>query len=1054
MSDQRHFRPDDDQEVDTVPPPVLERRRQVNPQEAATPPKPSDKGSKKKKKKRKEKSHKPKRPPRPGMPSPQSETPVIRPPRSAASRLAIEESDDDDDDTRPMKPPQRKDTKGKLQNGKHPAEAKLPPSVSRSNSDASLNSAAIKPPSLSYQTTDPISNTTGRGGAQLKPPPPMPMPPLDQEFPSDRWESAYEESLSSRSNSIRSSATDGTLNTVDLVLAKRYAAYYGGNPTEAERAAEEAKVMAPQPLPSMRSANKNDIDNQLLRDEKRRQASGYVSQNLDQYTSPGKQATPRRSNGVRHPDNFEDEHDDDHSLEDNSLSTAPEPPSLQLRGHYMRPGAYRMRQGEEGRHVDNDSVASSSLRTLSTIRTNLGLGVIEASLVDDESYRKVRSKPSEETDLVDNTAIAPSVNGIAANATSFDDHPYVMVHNHSNESDDEDIEIPSAPSPPTYAVSGGGMTFATVSTASEIVEAEPFDEQNTIRAFFKRRRIRCMIIFLMFVFLCLAIGTIYAVTGFVFGKNESSVKNPTEGDDFFNSETPTSSPTTQGDLQLEYFVNVVLPDYTRNALKRASSPQSKALEWLLSNALLESYPLQRRLQRYALATLYYSTGAERRWIKNFGWLSDEDECEWFSMETEIPVCGENGFKVLSLSNNGLRGTLPLEISLLSSLELLQINQNVVTGFLPTTLGALEKLREVHVCKFDCAKGASLRNCPSRHSHRLLSFSFTVDNYISGTIPSQYGSLNALEVLDLGMPFRSFASNKPPRLAHLTLFSGCFPEYNFLAQMLPPQLGQLTNLKRLLLDRNSLVGPIPKDFGQLNKLEVLYMYENSISGELPTELGGMTSLNHLELDINFLSGTIPTEIGAWKQVLNLNLGNNTLSGTVPTEIGQLTQAEHLDLYANKLSGPLPSEIGLMTQLETIFLEVNAFTGRLPREIKNLQNLQELWLYSNKFEGVLGTVIGLLSQLVDLDVSDNKFDGMLPTELGQLTMLETINLSSNLFSGQVPSELGLLTNAEEILLHDNAFIGTMPAELCQLKSFGDLQVLSVNCSLVECDCCSCE
>jgi hypothetical protein len=502
---------------------------------------------------------------------------------------------------------------------------------------------------------------------------------------------------------------------VDLVLAKRYAAYYGGNPTEVERAAEEANAKtAPKPLPAKASpAGKSDPNNQLVRDEKRRQASGYISQHLDQYTSLSKHVTPKRKNSLRHSDNFEDEHDDQ-SLDDNSFSTAPEPPSLQLRGHYMRPGAYRMRRGEEGRHVDNDSVASSSLRTLSTIRTNLGLGVIEASLVDDDSYRKVHTKPSEETDRIDNTGNdytrnRLSVNGITAYSSSFGENPYTLANSrsYSSEDGDEDYEFPSAPSPPTYAVSGGGITFATVSTCSEVVEAEPFDEQHTIRAFFKRKKIRCMILFLLLVFLCLVIGTIYAVTGFVFGGLFNSERNPTTGDNFFNSEAPTSSPTTQGDLQLEYFVDVALPEYTKNALRRASSPQSKALRWLLNNTFLESYPLSRRLQRYALATLYYSTGAEKRWIKHFGWLSDDDECEWFSMEKDIPLCGEDGFRFLSLGNNGLRGTLPLEISLLSSLEHLQINQNIVTGFLPTTLGELEKLKELHLCTFSTYSFAPL-----------------------------------------------------------------------------------------------------------------------------------------------------------------------------------------------------------------------------------------------------------------------------------------------------------------------------------------------------------
>jgi hypothetical protein len=408
---------------------------------------------------------------------------------------------------------------------------------------------------------------------------------------------------------------------------------------------------------------------------------------MEQYTSP-----------AVGQEFFEDEHDDE--SEDTSLSTAPDPPSLRLRGHYLRPGAYRMREGEEGRHVDNDSMASSSLRTLSTLRTNIAIGVIEASLVEDEATPKRSGKSPEEevandsNEPIKHNDVSATVSTCSVNYPDCSNrHGYVVVNNRSYDmNEDEDSEIPSVPPSPVCAVSCGGMTLA--SSCSHVVEAHPIDERHTIRAFFRRRNVRCMICTLGLVFFLLTVGTVYAVMGFVFNGQRDGQDDNTSS----VSSAPTSTPTTEGDLQLDYFVRVTLPEYTRDALRGGNSPQTKALQWLQNNTNLESYSLSRRLQRFALATFYFSTGGERRWIKKYGWMSDEDECDWFSSENDTLPCKEGVLTHLALRSNGLRGIIAPEISLLSSLEFLKVQQNILTGFLPTTLGELANLKEIRLCK--------------------------------------------------------------------------------------------------------------------------------------------------------------------------------------------------------------------------------------------------------------------------------------------------------------------------------------------------------------------
>ena len=101
------------------------------------------------------------------------------------------------------------------------------------------------------------------------------------------------------------------------------------------------------------------------------------------------------------------------------------------------------------------------------------------------------------------------------------------------------------------------------------------------------------------------------------------------------------------------------------ALQRSGSPQFAAFEWLQSNANDGISSEQQLLQRYALATLYYSTGGQE-WTTSPAWLSSEDECDWYTTGQSDGVCDSNGNYVkIVLEGNNLVGSLPLEILLLS-----------------------------------------------------------------------------------------------------------------------------------------------------------------------------------------------------------------------------------------------------------------------------------------------------------------------------------------------------------------------------------------------------
>jgi hypothetical protein len=97
------------------------------------------------------------------------------------------------------------------------------------------------------------------------------------------------------------------------------------------------------------------------------------------------------------------------------------------------------------------------------------------------------------------------------------------------------------------------------------------------------------------------------------------------------------------------------------ALQDEKSPQFKAYEWIRKDPFLRSFESAQMLQRYALATFYYSTGGEGNWNQVDNWLFyGNDECSW-----EGITCKNGDVTEMSLSRKNLSGTVPPELILLN-----------------------------------------------------------------------------------------------------------------------------------------------------------------------------------------------------------------------------------------------------------------------------------------------------------------------------------------------------------------------------------------------------
>jgi hypothetical protein len=266
-------------------------------------------------------------------------------------------------------------------------------------------------------------------------------------------------------------------------------------------------------------------------------------------------------------------------------------------------------------------------------------------------------------------------------------------------------------------------------------------------------------------------------------------------------------PDVENEINLSDLIVEAYPQ-SQPALENPNSPQAKALKWLESSTNSGISKAQSFLQRYTLATVYYSTKGDD-WIDNTGWLSEENECYWMSKAQLI--CDDLGkFVKLDLQENNLVGTLPDELGILSdTLRSINIRKNNLSGQLPSrTISDLTNLEVLDLSSNDFSGVLHPELFDATSLTRLSLF----ENNFSSSIPTEVGQLTKLDVLDLG-------SNK-------------------LTSTIPTTIEKLTKLAGLSLFNNMLTGTVPAELSGIQSLEMLYIDSNELEAPLPTEVCGL------------------------------------------------------------------------------------------------------------------------------------------------------------------------------------------------------------------------
>lgn len=325
---------------------------------------------------------------------------------------------------------------------------------------------------------------------------------------------------------------------------------------------------------------------------------------------------------------------------------------------------------------------------------------------------------------------------------------------------------------------------------------------------------------------------------------------------------------------------------------------------------------------------------------------------------------------LNLESNELSGEIPEELSNLTNLAELYLNDNAsLTGALPQNLTGLTKLekllfQDTGLCAplntvfqtwLQGIAEISGSNCgsPGTYEKSLLVALYNATdggnwtnktNWLSDNDISTWHGVSVSNgwVTGLNLRDNNLTGTIPVELGYLLNLTDLDLSYNELGGTIPIELGNLAKLEFLYLDYNALGGSIPVELSNLSNLERLYIRNNALSGDIPVELGNLSKLERLNLSGNELSGAIPPQLGNLTNFTSLRLSGNALSDAIPVELGNLTQLNRLELQDNNLSGAIPVELGNLTILEHLYLENNSsLTGALPQSLTGLTKLERFF-----------------------------------------------------------------------------------------------------------------
>ncbi|KAH7651416.1 Non-specific serine/threonine protein kinase protein, partial [Dioscorea alata] len=286
---------------------------------------------------------------------------------------------------------------------------------------------------------------------------------------------------------------------------------------------------------------------------------------------------------------------------------------------------------------------------------------------------------------------------------------------------------------------------------------------------------------------------------------------------------------------------------------------------------------------------------------NFGWV-DPNSSKDVAVNVTCGACNTTSCHITSiiLKSQNLTGVLPDEFSNLSYLQVIDLSRNYLNGTIPLAWASLPLIT------LSLLGNRISGNIPKELSgittlHELV----LDDNLIQGSIPQSLHNLTNLKRLDLSG--NNFSGELPKSLGNLTNLTDFGIDGNPISGKIPAFIGNWKKLEKLYMVGTSLEGPFPSNFSALEALtELMVSPLMGGDGKFPP-LGNMTKMHRLILRNISLSGELPDYIKNMKKLKTLDLSFNNLTGKIPDTFSSLNSLNYLFLTDNKLTGKIPGWI---------------------------------------------------------------------------------------------------------------------------------------------------
>ncbi|CAJ1953034.1 unnamed protein product [Sphenostylis stenocarpa] len=407
------------------------------------------------------------------------------------------------------------------------------------------------------------------------------------------------------------------------------------------------------------------------------------------------------------------------------------------------------------------------------------------------------------------------------------------------------------------------------------------------------------------------------------------------------------------------------------------------------------------------------------------------------LQGEIPASLGNicTLQELHLSHNNLSGEISSFIqnsSCFTSLSILDLSNNQLTGEIPKSIGLLYGLRSLHL-EENYLEG-DINQMHLTYLSKLIDLDLT-DNSLALNFDSTW--IPPFQLFNLGLASCKLGPNFPSWLQSQIRLSFLDISDAGIHDLVPDWFwNKLQSISEMNMSYNSLKGQIPNlpiSFVDDDPV-VIILNSNHLEGAIPTFLSQAGTLDLSENNISDIN-TFLCASRTTKNMHTLDVSNNQIMGQLPDCWEHLSSLKFLDLRNNKLSGKIPQSMGNLDKLQVLALRNNKFIGELPQTLMNCSSLALLDVSENLLSGSVPSWIGeSVQQLKILSLRRNLFFGSVPVQLCSLSQIQVLDLSRNKLSGEIPTCLRNFTTLMEMSVIPREIV--RERKISSLESYADI------------------